>query len=200
MIDHKPRQMLFENQALDTSPKAFVILDTLPGEVSYSNFIAPDENLLINRLVSHQSQAHQRASALYRAARFAGQISRFLSWLTHHPDHLIDASEIVPNEITAHHYAGLQTVPINRIIASERRSHDFDSAFNPLRDENRTRWTDIATIKLLGADLPPVDLIQVQDAYIVSDGHHRISVACALGQESIDAHVTTLQCTAHGKP
>jgi hypothetical protein len=38
--------------------------------------------------------------------------------------------------------------------------------------------------------LPPVDLIQLGDVYLVKDGHHRISVAKALGQEVIDAEVT----------
>ena len=38
--------------------------------------------------------------------------------------------------------------------------------------------------------LPPVALIQVGHLYFVRDGHHRISVARALGQETIDAEVT----------
>ena len=38
--------------------------------------------------------------------------------------------------------------------------------------------------------LPPVDLIKVGENYFVRDGHHRISVAHALGQEFIEAEVT----------
>jgi hypothetical protein len=41
-----------------------------------------------------------------------------------------------------------------------------------------------------GAKLPPVALIQVGDVYFVKDGHHRISVARALGQVEIEAVVT----------
>ena len=37
---------------------------------------------------------------------------------------------------------------------------------------------------------PPVELIQVGDLYFVRDGHHRISVARAMGQEAIEAKVT----------
>ena len=37
--------------------------------------------------------------------------------------------------------------------------------------------------------LPPVSLIQVGDRYFVRDGHHRISVALALGRETIEAYV-----------
>ncbi len=41
--------------------------------------------------------------------------------------------------------------------------------------------------------LPPVDLIQLGDTYFVRDGHHRISVARALGYAYIDANVTVWQ-------
>ena len=38
--------------------------------------------------------------------------------------------------------------------------------------------------------LPPVSLVQVGGCYFVEDGHHRISVARALGETVIDAEVT----------
>ena len=38
-------------------------------------------------------------------------------------------------------------------------------------------------------------LVQVGDIYFVRDGHHRISVAQALGQTDIDARVTIWQVT-----
>jgi hypothetical protein len=41
--------------------------------------------------------------------------------------------------------------------------------------------------------LPPVALIQVGDVYFVRDGHHRISVARALGRNQIEAKVTAWQ-------
>ena len=41
--------------------------------------------------------------------------------------------------------------------------------------------------------MPPVALIQVGDCYFVRDGHHRISVAKALGQKAIDATVEIWQ-------
>jgi hypothetical protein len=41
--------------------------------------------------------------------------------------------------------------------------------------------------------LPPVVLVQVGDVYFVRDGHHRISVARALGQLDIEAEVTVWQ-------
>ena len=159
----------------------------------YANYFALDESAALRRRVSRESQAVMRARDLYRAMRFAGQVSGFVAWLTRRPDHLAEAAEIVPAQARAGHYAGLRTVPVSKIIASEGRSQDFDSAFHPRREANRDRWTKIATLRALGYDLPPVELIQVGDSYIVRDGHHRISVAVAMGQECIDAQVTVLE-------
>ena len=41
-----------------------------------------------------------------------------------------------------------------------------------------------------GDTLPPVELLRVGDRYFVRDGHHRISIAKALGHNSVDAVVT----------
>jgi hypothetical protein len=46
---------------------------------------------------------------------------------------------------------------------------------------------------LAGDPLPPVELIQVGSVYFVRDGHHRISVARAMGQQEIEAVVTVWQ-------
>lgn len=88
---------------------------------------------------------------------------------------------------------GVQTVPIEQIRGSEGRSQDFDRDFFPLCDHNRERWLSVATARQHGRALPPVDLIQVGDLYFVRDGHHRISVARALGQMVIEARVVVWQ-------
>jgi hypothetical protein len=159
----------------------------------YGSYFTSPESTPLERQIARQSQAVQRARELYRSARFAGQVSRLMAWLSRRPDHLLEAAQVQRGHTSASHYAGLQPVPIGRIVASEGRSSDFDAAFNPLQEGNGDRWTKIATLKLLGYDLPPVELIQVGEDYIVRDGHHRISVAAAMGQESIDAHVTVLE-------
>src|SRR3712207_335472 len=40
-----------------------------------------------------------------------------------------------------------------------------------------------------GGCIPPVDLYRVGEVHFVRDGHHRVSVARALGRRDIDAHV-----------
>jgi hypothetical protein len=84
-------------------------------------------------------------------------------------------------------------VPIAQIVGSEGRCADFDRDFNPLHDRCRERWLRIAAARRRGMPLPPVDLVQVRDCYFVQDGHHRISVARALGQPDIEASVTVWQ-------
>jgi hypothetical protein len=56
-------------------------------------------------------------------------------------------------------------------------------------------WLSVAVARQRGKSLPPVKLIQVGDVYYVQDGHHRISVARALGQRDIEAEVTVWQVT-----
>lgn len=87
------------------------------------------------------------------------------------------------------HEAGVVNVPLSQIVGSEGRVGDFDSDFNPLNDHTRDRWVNIAAAARRGVALPPVELIQAADGYYVRDGHHRISVAAALGQVEIEAHV-----------
>ena len=91
--------------------------------------------------------------------------------------------------VHARRYAGIRTVPVSQIRGSEGRSNDFDRDFNPLQDHTKGRWLSIAAAREQGKTLPPVKLVQVGDVYFVLDGHHRISVARALGQRDIDAEV-----------
>jgi len=90
---------------------------------------------------------------------------------------------------------GIRSVPIRQIRGSEGRSRYFDCDFNPLYDRARGRWLNIVRARQQGKDLPPVLLVQVGDIFFVRDGHHRISVARALGQNEIDARVTVWQVT-----
>jgi hypothetical protein len=41
-----------------------------------------------------------------------------------------------------------------------------------------------------GEPIPPIDLYRVGDVHFVRDGHHRVSVARALGRRDIEARVT----------
>jgi hypothetical protein len=76
------------------------------------------------------------------------------------------------------------------IRGTEGRAQGFDDEFYPLSDQTRQRWQSVACALEAGIELPPVQLIQVGSTYYVRDGHHRVSVNRALGQEAIEAEVT----------
>lgn len=106
---------------------------------------------------------------------------------------LLDLKELRPNLLEESlSYIGARTVAIDRIRGTEGRSQDFDINFRPLTERSRGRWLQIALIVLRGDSLPAVELVKSGDYYFVRDGHHRISVARALGQKYIDAIVTSL--------
>ena len=140
-----------------------------------------------------QAQCGQFGSAatLYARSRRDGRRGRFWPTSTRGSRRLLDLSEIEGTcRVDARCYAGLHTVPIEQIRGSEGRSNDFDRGFHPLQDHCMSRWLRVAKARDQDKVLPPVVLVQVGDVYFVRDGHHRISVARALGQLDIEAEVT----------
>jgi hypothetical protein len=88
------------------------------------------------------------------------------------------------------HYLGLQTVPLDSIVGTVDRTKDFDRDFRPRTARVRPRWERIAEAQRRGEAMPPISLYRIGELHFVRDGHHRVSVARALGQEVIDAYVT----------
>ena len=85
--------------------------------------------------------------------------------------------------------AGTLIVSLRAIVGTEGRSRDFDAAFRPLRSHLRERWVSVAAARRMGLALPPVELLRHGGEYYVRDGHHRISVARAMGQVEIEARI-----------
>jgi hypothetical protein len=130
----------------------------------------------------------------YRRARDQGRRGQRWARLTGQPRYLLDLASVEDNcQVLARGDARLRTVAIGQIRGSEGRSRYFDRDFHPLHDEARGRWLNIARARQQGKNLPPVVLVQVGDIFFVRDGHHRISVARALGQIDVEARVTVWQ-------
>lgn len=120
-----------------------------------------------------------------------GKVQRIWRRLSGRPIHLVDLEEVQRNAPRrSEHYAGVQLVPIEKIVGSEGRDDEFTPEFSPLKHRTRPRWINVAMARLSGAVLPPVQLTQIGDQYYVLDGHHRISVAHSYGQREIEAVVT----------
>jgi hypothetical protein len=88
---------------------------------------------------------------------------------------------------------GVQTIAIDSIAGTSDRhkAEAFDRAFRP-PDWSRVRWTQMYHAAQHGTELPPISVYRVGDEHFVRDGHHRVSVATALGAVAIDAHVVEL--------
>lgn len=136
----------------------------------------------------------QMTDTLYTRVRSRGWRSQVWSALTGRSHCLFPLAKVdAASTVHARRNAGMQTVPISQIRGSEGRSRDFDRDFNPLQSHTKDRWLSIAGARQRGRVMPPVELIQVRDVYFVQDGHHRISVARALGELDIEAKVTIWQ-------
>jgi hypothetical protein len=135
-------------------------------------------------------RARQAAQQLFQRAYTLGWLGKLRVILTGQSPHLLNLAEIAANEAVGSRYsAGRQDVPIRQIQGSQGRCHDFDRNFYPLEEHLKSRWLRVAMAWQLRIALPPVELIKLGKIYFVRDGHHRISVARALGQTEIEAEV-----------
>jgi nucleotide-binding universal stress UspA family protein len=143
-----------------------------------------NSNTYINALTDFK-QARQQAAMQEVLARFTRKSTSLLpfdeAYKRLHPTGMADR--------------GLKEIPIDAIVGSVNRYTDFTSTFLPKHDSDAQRW---ATVKSLAtapgsAGLPPIQVYKIGDAYFVSDGNHRVSVAKQLGSTSIEAYVTEVQ-------
>src|SRR4051794_16551143 len=96
---------------------------------------------------------------------------------------------------------GVQLIPVGSIVGTvDRKPEAFDRSFRPRSPELRARWERIAAARRRGEAMPPIDVYKVGEIYFVRDGHHRVSVARALGETTIEAHVRVVQTAVGATP
>jgi hypothetical protein len=85
---------------------------------------------------------------------------------------------------------GVREIPLDAIkgTTEPNRAAQFDQEFRPGK-LTRSRWQSVWLAFHRGATLPPISVLQFGDAYAIRDGHHRVSVAKALGAPTIRAVV-----------
>lgn len=143
-----------------------------------------------NAAWNNHMQQYNAALDKFKSTLFKGNIFRLIKRVLSRPQKLYDLNALRSGlHLRGSSYSGIQVVLIRSIIGSEGRTADFDMDFNPMGDSVRERWINMALAYLSHIPLPPVQLIQVGNAYFVRDGHHRISVSRAFGQVAIDAEV-----------
>jgi hypothetical protein len=133
----------------------------------------------------------------FMRARRQQVLSRLASRLRRGPD---DVSLILPySEVIAavgfrgERQLGLRTIRLEAIVGSAESRRDFDRRFRPTSGRVRERWERLALAQRRGESIPPIEVYQVGDLYFVKDGHHRVSIALATGQRTIDAYVTEVE-------
>jgi hypothetical protein len=85
---------------------------------------------------------------------------------------------------------GVQEIALDSIVGTvDRRPGEFDRSFRPASPQLRGRWESIAAARRAGKPMPPIDVYRIGELHFVQDGHHRVSVARALGDTHIDARV-----------
>jgi len=136
----------------------------------------------------------QDARTDFSRARRRQALSRLARRLRREPD---DVGLILPfDEVVdalgrrGERRLGLHSISLDSIVGTVDRSRDFDRRFRPTSRRVRRRWEGIAEAVRRGESMPPIDVYRISDLHFVRDGHHRVSVARALGLDTIDAYVT----------
>ena len=136
-------------------------------------------NSTLARKISMATFLHERTLAFIKFAAMRLQAR---------PSRLDDFASIKPSLQSGRQYLGIRPVALNQITGSLDRCQDFDRQFRPRKLHLRQRWANLYLLAKVGV-WPPVRLYQVGERYYVGDGHHRLSVARALGMAAVQAEV-----------
>lgn len=88
---------------------------------------------------------------------------------------------------------GHDTIELDSIVGTVDRGREFDRRFLPTSGRVRSRWERIATAQRRGESMPAISVYRIGGLHFVRDGHHRVSVARALGHTHIEAYVTEVE-------
>jgi hypothetical protein len=129
-------------------------------------------------------------------ARRRQTLARLAHWLRREPD---DVNLILPLDevvealgMRGEHRLGLQTIRLDTIVGTVDSARDFDRKFRPTSTRVRERWERLALAQRRGEPLPPIDVYRIGGLHFVQDGHHRVSIAIAIGATTIEAYVTEI--------
>lgn len=96
--------------------------------------------------------------------------------------------EETPEKSPNRKFLGVQEIPVYEIVGTIGRQNNFDHQFRPLNKQLRERWVNVY-LTLERDGWSPILVHKVGEQYYVEDGHHRVSLAQALGVTFIQATV-----------
>jgi hypothetical protein len=134
------------------------------------------------RAFAHERRARRTADLRRRLARRPAAEGR----LRHLAGDTADGAEQRP--------LGTVAVELDAIVGSTEadKARAFDHCFRPPA-WTAGRWQAMWMARRQGASLPPISVFRLGSEHYVRDGHHRVSVARALGETRIDAEVVELR-------
>jgi len=160
---------------------------------AWDNNFSSDRSRIGVESLSDRTTITEKAMNLFRAASGRAFVHRMWAFITRRPGRLLDLEQVTRcSVVQGSHSLGTHPVDIHQIRGTLGRTQDFDDQFNPLKERVNDRWKRVALAFLRGEALPAVELVEVDGVYFVRDGHHRISVARAMGREYIDAEVVQM--------
>ena len=134
------------------------------------------------------------AQSAFQRARRRQALERIAHRLRREPS---DVDVVLPYEevlqalgYAGERYAGMHSIELDTVVGTVGRKSEFSRSFRPTSTKTRARWERIAQAQRSGESFPPIDVYRIGEAHFVKDGHHRVSVAKALGHTHIDAYVT----------
>ena len=139
---------------------------------------------------------YSKALEDFRHARAKARLQHLWASITGKSKDLLRYDEITRKmHATGLSSKGIHEIPVNAIVGSVNRYHDFDINFLPLLDEDIQRWAGVKTAMTSpgGAGLPPIRVYKIGSTYFVLDGNHRVSIARQMNIEKIEAYVTEIQ-------
>ena len=129
------------------------------------------------------------ASAMqeFRRARKQAALEEVTAHLTGKSADLLCCPDVREKLKTRNSKSGvLREIPLNAVVGSVERCYDFTRSFLPREAIDQHRW---ANVKMNLIKWPPIWVYQIDQAYFVQDGHHRVSVARQFGASHIQAYV-----------
>ena len=133
----------------------------------------------------HRAAAHQDFSK----ARMKAFWSELWATITGKPSELLQFDEVRDQlKLKGQRNLGLQEIPLDKIVGTVGRYHDFTRTFLPKKSVSQERWETVDTLAR-SKGVPPIELYKVGEAYFVIDGNHRVSVARQFKQRTIEAYV-----------
>ncbi|TKB11699.1 ParB N-terminal domain-containing protein [Desulforhopalus sp. IMCC35007] len=87
---------------------------------------------------------------------------------------------------------GTLMVPLDKIVGSVGRYHDFDNQFRTQHKSKDERLQGILKAMREGKNLPPIALYQIKEDFFILDGHHRFKAARELGHTHIRSRIVEL--------